>query len=146
MLRYTVQIDIALPRDKMIALFDNPANLALWQKGFISMEHVSGQQGQPGAVSRLKYQMGNRTIEMLETITVRNLPFEFSGTYDTAGVHNIVKNYFEEIDAGNTRWRSYNEFQLSGFLKIMGWLMPGTFKKQSMQFMQDFKTFAESSK
>lgn len=31
-------------------------------------------------------------------------------------------------------------------MKIIGKLMPGEFKKQSRQFMEDFKAFAEDGK
>lgn len=47
-------------------------------------------------------------IEMIETITVRNLPAEFSGTYEIKGVFNIA------------------------------------FPKQSQQFLENFKAFAET--
>ena len=60
-------------------LFDNPDNMKYWQKGLQSFEHVSGTPGQPGAVSKLIYKMGNRMVEMKETITERDLPKTFAG-------------------------------------------------------------------
>ena len=67
-------------------------------------------------------------------------------TYDTKGVHNIQKNYFKD-EGDKTRWVSETEFQFSGFgMKLMGFLMPGAFKKQSFKYMQDFKAFAETGK
>lgn len=145
-MKYTTQIDIQLPREQVIALFDNPDNMQHWQPGFISMEHVSGKPGQEGAKSRLIYQMGKRRIEMIETITERNLPDVFHGTYDADGVHNKVFNYFKEKDNGTTSWISENVFELKGFMKLMGWLMPGMFKKQSYLYMKNFKAFAEEGK
>lgn len=143
-MQYTTEIDIDLPIQKVVALFENPELMPKWQKGFVSMEHLSGTPGQVGAKSKLKYVMGKREIEMVETITVRNLPHEFSGTYDAAGVHNIVKNTFEAVSDNTTRWISHNTFQLKGFMRIIGWVMPGAFKKQSLEIMQNFKKFAES--
>ena len=143
-MKYTISITLDLPRQKVIELFDNPDNLRHWQKGFISFEHVSGTPGQEGAVSNLKYKMGKRSMELVETILKRELPNEFHGTYDTKGVHNIQENYFKEIDEQKTEWVSVTEFQFSGFMmKMMGFLMPGAFKKQSYKFMEDFKNFAE---
>ncbi|RMH63125.1 MAG: SRPBCC family protein [Calditrichaeota bacterium] len=142
-MRYTVEIDIDLPRAKVIELFDNPDNMKYWQKGFISLEHISGEPGREGARSRLKYKMGNREIEMIETITKRNLPDEFSGTYETQGVWNLNKNYFLEPSPGSTRWRADIEFKFNGFMKVIAFLIPGSFKKQSLTYMKDFKTFAE---
>ena len=143
-MKYTSAIEINLPIEKVITLFDNPDNLSKWMKGLQSFEHISGVTGQPGAKARLKFKMGNREIEMIETILVRNLPEEFSGTYEAKGVFNIVRNKFVALDSNKTKYISEQEFRFSGFMNIIGWLMPGAFKKQSMQYLQDFKAFAET--
>ena len=49
---YTVAIEIDLPRDRVIELFDNPDNLFKWQTGLQSFDHLSGEPGQPGAKSK----------------------------------------------------------------------------------------------
>jgi len=92
----------------------------------------------------LKYQMGKREIVMIETITVNKLPDEFSGTYEAKGVWNEVQNYFIEVDENVTKWKSVNEFEFSGFMKVMAFLMPGMFKKESCKYLKNFKAFAES--
>jgi len=145
-MKYTINIDIDLPREKIIELFDNPDNMKYWQKGFISIESISGTPRQVGAKSRLKYKMGSREIEMIETITKRDLPNEFSGTYEAKGVWNLNKNYFIELDVNRTKWKSEVEFKFTGFMKLIAFLMPGSFKKQSMKYLTDFKEFAENQK
>ena len=90
--------------------------------------------------------MGKREIEMIETITVRNLPEEFSATYETKGVYNTVKNKFVSLSENRTRYISEQEFQFSGMMKFIGATMPGAFKKQSQKYMQQFKEFAENSR
>ena len=95
-MRYETEVFINLPRDRVIELFDSFENLAKWQEGLLSHEHISGEPGQPGAKTKLLYQMGSRRTEMIETILVRDLPDEFSGTYDAKGVHNIVRNCFHD--------------------------------------------------
>ena len=94
-MKYTVSIDINKPLGEVVELFDNPENLKHWMKGLQSFEHLSGTPGQPGAKSKLVFQTGSRRLEMIETVTSRNLPKEFSGTYEAGGVFNIVSNYFE---------------------------------------------------
>ncbi|MET6991782.1 hypothetical protein [Sediminicola arcticus] len=47
--------------------------------------------------------MGKRDVEMIETITVRKLPQEFSGTYKVKGVFNIAKNKFVELSDTKTK-------------------------------------------
>lgn len=142
-MKYTVETEINLPIARVVELFDDPENLKHWQPGLISFEPISGTPGQPGAKSRLKYKMGKRDIEMIETITVRNLPDEFSGTYEAKGVFNIVKNYFRAVSENKTKYISENEFQFKGFMKLIGFLMPGAFRKESEKYLQQFKEFAE---
>tara|TARA_R110001583_G_scaffold16155_1_gene65609 strand:+ start:11284 stop:11718 length:435 start_codon:yes stop_codon:yes gene_type:complete len=143
-MKYEVEIDINLSRNKVIELFDNADNMKHWQPGLISFEHLSGEPGQVGAKSKLKYQMGKREIEMIETITVNKLPDEFSGTYEAKGVWNEVQNYFIEVDENVTKWKSVNEFKCGGFMKVMAFFMPSMFKKESCKYLKNFKAFAES--
>lgn len=145
-MKYSNEIIIDLSRDKVIALFEDPKNMVKWQDGFQELTHLTGQPGEVGATSKLKYQMGKRKVEMIETITVKDLPNEFSGTYEAKNVWNEVRNFFEELPDGKTKWRSDCEFRFSGFMKIMAWLMPGAFKKQSMKYLVAFKKFAEQEK
>lgn len=144
-MKYTLDITIALPRPQVIELFDNPDNMKHWQQGFVSLTPLSGTPGQVGAQSKLIYRMGKREVEMIETITKRDLPREFSGTYEAKGVWNEVRNTFQEADAHSTKWTSHVDFRFRGFMRLMAFFMPGAFKKQSYKYMQDFKTFAESS-
>ncbi len=144
-MKYKLEIDIDLPREKVAALFDNPENLKHWQPGFVSMKHLYGTPGEPGAKSQLNYDMGRRKVEMIETLTSINMPEEFSATYEAKGVWNSIQNYFHEVGPDKTKWVTENEFRFSGFMKVMGLLMPGAFKKQSFQFMEYFKEFAEKT-
>lgn len=145
-MKYSSEVILNLPLKKVIELFDSEENLFKWQPELISIEHLSGEKGEVGAKSKMNYKMGKREVEMIETITAKNLPYEFSATYEAKGVWNEMKNYFEEIDADTTRWRSDSHFEFSGFMKLIGILMPGTFKKQSQKSLDLFKAFAEERK
>lgn len=118
--------------------------MSKWMEGLISFEHLSGTPGQVGAKSKLKFKIGKREIEMIETVTVRNLPEEFSGTYEAKVVFNSVKNKFVALPNSKTKYISEQEFHFKGFMKIIAFLMPGAFKKQSMKYLNDFKKFAEN--
>ena len=85
-MKFSLTMDIDVPRQRVIELFDNPENLPRWQPDLLSFEPLSGEPGQPGATSRLRYRMGKKEVEMIETITARNLPNEFSGTYEADGM------------------------------------------------------------
>ena len=143
-MRYTLQIDIDRPRDAVVALFDDPANLSQWQPGFIRMEPIDGEPGQPGARTRLVYRHGKGEMEMVETITERELPERFSGTYENDMAYNTMVNRFEALDTNRTRWTSEIEFTARTWpMRLMMWFMPGAFRKQSWKFMEQFRIFAE---
>lgn len=142
-MKYTTEVLIELPRDEFLKKLNKAENMKHWMRGLISYEQISGEPGTEGAQMNMKFKMGKRDMEMVETIIKRNLPEEMHMVYDTKGVHNIQKNYFKE-ENGKTRWVSESEFQFESFgMKLMAFLMPGAFKKQSRKYADDFKNFAE---
>jgi carbon monoxide dehydrogenase subunit G len=143
-MKYITEIDIDKPIDRVIELFDNPKYYKNWMDGLLGFELKSGTQGQPGATSIFKFKMGSGEMEMLETVIIRNFPDEFTVTYQAKGVYNIVKSKFVKLDENRTKYINENEFQFSGLMKIIGVLMPGIFKKQSLKYLVDFKSFVES--
>jgi hypothetical protein len=144
MMKYINSI-INKPMDEVISLFDSFDNMRKWQPELQTIDHFSGTPGEVGAKTRLVYQHGKRTTEMIETVKVRNLPEEISGSYETKGVINHMYNSFRETSVGNTEWYSESEFIFTGFMKYIAWMMKGSFKKMSFKFMKNFKEFAESN-
>ena len=142
-MKYSCEIIIDRPIQEVVAKFDNIDNMKEWMNGFQSYEHLSGEIGEVGATAKMTFLMGKREIEMIETITVKNLPTEFSAIYDANGVHNIVKNFFNVIDENKTLYKTDQEFQFTGFMKLIGFLFPSAFKKQSKKYLTDFKAFVE---
>ena len=141
-MKYKTEVVIDLPRDRVLELFDSTENLYKWQPTLTSHQHLSGEPGQAGAKMQLVYDMNGRVIEMIETITTRNLPDEFSGTYETKGVWNFNENFF--YDQGEkTRWVIETEFKCSGMMWLMTTFMPGMFKRETLKQMNSFKVFAE---
>lgn len=142
-MKYTTEVVIDLSRPEFLKKLDSEENMKHWMRGLVSTEHLSGTPGSEGARTNMKFSMGKRDMEMVETIIKKNLPEEMHMTYDAKGVHNIQKNYFKE-ENGKTRWISESEFQFEGFgMKLMAFLMPSAFKKQSKKYADDFKNFAE---
>lgn len=143
-MKYSTEITIALPRDEFIKKLDNPEHMKHWQRGLSSYTQLSGKPGQEGSRMELHYTIGKREMVLIETILKRNLPYEFHATYDAKGVHNIQKNYFKVLDGQGTLWIAESQFEFSSlFMKLMAFFMPGAFKKQSRQYAEDFKAFAE---
>ncbi|WP_115123166.1 SRPBCC family protein [Marinirhabdus gelatinilytica] len=144
-MKYTTEITINRPRTEVVEKMDNPENMKHWQRGLISYEQLRGAPGKEGAQMQLHYKMGKRDMALTETIIKNDFPTAFHATYSAKGVHNIQNNYFHEVDSNTTKWISESEFQFKGFgMKLMGFLMPGAFKKQSKKYMEDFKSFVEN--
>ncbi|SFU38554.1 hypothetical protein SAMN05216480_102133 [Pustulibacterium marinum] len=143
-MRYRLEIVLQKPVKKVMETFDSTENLKHWQKGFVSFSPISGELGEEGSKAKMIYQMGNREIEMTETIIKKNLPHEFHGTFETTGVYNTQENYFEILDENATKWITVSDFKFTNFkMKLIGFLMPSSFKKTSYQYMIDFKNYIE---
>jgi hypothetical protein len=144
-MKYTSEIIVHIPLNDFINKLISPINMKHWQRGLVSYEYISGSPGNIGAKLRLKYLLGKQRLELIETLTHKKMPHEFHVMYETKGMQNIQENYFEETPEGYTKWTSINEFILSSFnLRMMTILMPKAFKKQTKQYLQDFKNFAEN--
>ncbi len=144
-MKFSCSVDIDLPVEKVVELFDNTDNMLKWQTGLLSFEHLEGEPGQPGAKSKLVYQNGNKTFALFEHITVRNLPEEFSGYYDHVAMRNSMKNSFVSLDENKTRWNTEIEYEFKTTMwKVMSLFMKPMFKKQTLGFMENFKKFAET--
>lgn len=142
-MEYTTTVEIDLPRNQFLEILTNEENMKHWMRGLVSYERLSANKNTEGARTAFKFKMGKREMNMVETILKVNFPEEFFVAYDSKGVHNVQKNYFEEKN-GKTIWSSKSEFKFDSFMmKLMAFLMPGLFKKQSRQYADDFKNFAE---
>jgi len=145
-MKYTKEINIQLPRDQVIELFDSTDNLYQWQPGLKNFEHLSGDPGKEGARSRMVYEGRKGDLVMTETITKRNLPDEFHVSYKARGVFNEVYNYFSEPEPGTTLWKTENIFRFRGALAVMIPFMKKAFIQNTGLSMERFKAFAESKK
>ena len=108
-MKYTVSIEIALHREKVVQLLANPEHLPKWLHGLVLHEPLSGLHGQVAK-----------------------------------GMWSATRDRFIETGPYTTRWESESEYRFSGLMmRLVGLFLPGAFRKQSVQHMQDFKAFAE---
>ncbi len=156
-MKYAVSIEIALPRERVAQLLADPAHLPQWLRGLVLHEPVTGVHGQVGTTSRVVLQMGQQQFECTETVTRRepadlhDIPSDtvvhFEREITGKGMWSAAREHLTEAGPETTLWVSENEYRFTGvMMRLVGLVMPGTFRKQSLQHMQDFKAFAEHGK
>ena len=142
-MKYTCEIVIESPRERVVEPFDSTDNLFKWMDGLKSFEHLEGEPGQPGAKSRLVFKRGNGELEMIETVAVRDLPDVFAGSYEADHAWNGMVNRFIEEGPDRTRWITENEFKFTGIWRFVSLVLRPMFPKQTMKSMRAFKEFVE---
>jgi len=146
-MKFEASIDINVPVDTAVALFNDPSRYKDWQSGFVSYETISGKPRTAGAVSIVKYINGRHKIELTETIRVMNPPAEITGLYEHKHGSNTMINIFTALPGNATRYTTgVGDMKTKGFLPgLMAFLMPGMMKKRNQEWLEHFKAFAEKA-
>ncbi len=143
-MKYTCTVDINLPIEKVVELWEDEANFKEWQDDFESITHTNGTPHTKDAQAEIIFN-GKMKIELLETIMVNNLPEEKTALYEHKHMTNTQSSSFEKIEENRTRYTSVVEYtKFNGFaIKTISKLFPSKFKAQSQKWMDQFKVFAE---
>ena len=153
-MKYTVSIEIGLPRERVVQLLADAAHLPKWLRGLVLHEPLNGMHGQVGTESRVVMQMGQQKMEGTETITRRE-PADLHGIPSDSVVHferelvakgmwSAARERLTEAGPETTLWTSENEYRFSSVpMRLAAPFLRGVFRKQTKQHMQDFKAFAE---
>lgn len=144
-MKYTCETQINLPVSIVVELWKDENYFKEWQDGFVKIEHIKGEPETVGAISKIYLTQNNRKMELLETITVINLPFEKSAIYEHRHMTNTLTTRFIATENNKTRYVAEVEYlNFNGIIpKLMAKLFPGMFKKQNQKWMEQFKQFAE---
>ena len=144
-MKYSIELILNKSRDEVWDTFDSLENLYKWQPSLKEFNLESGEAGQPGAKSRLKYRERNKDYEMIETITSRNKPEEFSGAYEMKGTKNFITNRFFDLGEDKTKWELVSEFKFGGIFKLLSPFMKGMIVKRTRTDMNRFKELVEGT-
>lgn len=151
MIKSTHSIKILLPLNEVMELFKNQDYFKFWQKGLVSSRPLNGSPGESNSTREMRIKVAGNIIKMSEEITTVNLPHLWEATYRTKGVVNKQSNRFRESETiidhkiiKTTLWDATSTFKFTGFMRLIGKAQPQLFKGQTLQHMQDFKTFAEN--
>lgn len=139
-------IEISKPRDIVVHYFADPKYLGNYQDGFIKKELISGENGKEGAVSKMYYRYGKRDMELIETITLNQLPKRFEATYIHKQMENTMVCRFTELNNTLTQYEyDVHYTRINWFMpKFMAVFFPFVYRKQIEKWMNQFKAFVEN--
>ena len=80
----------------------------------------------------------------IEETIIKNEETEIRAEYVSSGTVNTQTTLFWKIDDNKTAYKVNESFKLKGFMKVIAFLMPSSFKKQTREFVEAFKSFSES--
>jgi hypothetical protein len=145
-MKFKCSTTINLPLERTVELFNKKEHCYKWQDGLQRIELIDGIEGQEGAKSKMHFKNKKYEFDLIETILVNNLPEEMTGLYEHKHMDNTMTNSFTAIDSHTTRYDVFIEYiKFKSFMpKLMAFLMPGMFKKQTQKWLDQFKLFAES--
>ena len=139
-MKYTQEIIINLPIEKVLQIFYNPASQEYSHPDLAGSELISGKAGEEGAVTKLKF----KNFDFIETITKKSSPAEFVAEYKTSGLEQTVKNSFIESGPDKTIYRrEIDSRPKSLMLKTIALIAPGFYKNQTYKYLEKIKEFAE---
>ena len=142
-MKYITEIVVDKPIEEVMDLFKNADNLKHWQSGLKSTKLLKGKSGEEGAKRKLQINIEGRQVTMIETITKCELPHHWHARYTTDNMRSFQENYFEAKGKNQTYWKTTSRFEFQGYMRIVGSVLPGIFKRRSERVMKDFKAFAE---
>lgn len=145
-MKFLCTIDVALPRNLLLALWQDPRKFKDWQGDFVHAELLSGSPGQVGARTKKIYlQRDRKQYTLIETILAQDLPGELVAHYEAEMMSNTMTHRFLQLGAHLTRWEveiRYHRFQDLG-LRLLAILYPGMFRSQVQRWQLEFREFAE---
>lgn len=144
-MKYTSEIIINRPIEKILPLFDNPDNMFKWMEGLKKITPLTKQQGHVGSRMEMYFELGKRKLHIIETILEKNLPQSMCCKYTSFGMENLVHIHFEPIHDNQTKYWTENTFKFKGIFFLMKYFFSNMFKKQSYKYLTDFKSFAENN-
>ncbi|MGB0368377.1 MAG: SRPBCC family protein [Flavobacteriales bacterium] len=143
-MKFTAEVEIEKPIEELIVLIQDPENTLKWLEGLRSVKHVSGDERQAGAVSKVVFDSPAGRLHIKETVISNKLPDEYIMCYEGPGYTSYSNYCFESLSEGLTRFTMIQQVELKGALKLAAGLVKGKMKQQLSNSAESFKRFAEN--
>lgn len=139
-----VTITINQPAEKVWELFMNSDNFQYWLTGFVSAEHLSGNIGETGSVSKLKFMERGKVMEVTETVLIAkpNQQYTFMMKHKTFEIETDIRfiSFGQRTEMIQTAQFSPKGF----FMKLLMLIVKGAMKKRMANELFSFKKFVET--
>ena len=142
-MKYTVSNIINKPLDEVMQKYRDPEGVKNWMEGLEKIERISGAHMEVGAKSRFHFVHKGKEMQIDEEVLEQDLPRQIKVGYTSTMGYNEVELIFEPINENSVRQTNNTYFELKGVMKLMGLLMKGMFKNQSMTYLNAFKSWVE---
>ena len=81
-MKFKSEVEIARPMHELIVLIQNPENTLKWLDGLRSVKHISGEERQAGAISKVVFDSPAGRLHITETVVSNELPDEYIIRYE----------------------------------------------------------------
>ena len=143
---YTSEIKVQKPLKEAWSVMGDPTKLSLWLKGITHMEHVSGEKGKVGAVTKYTFTENGKDAYLYETIKSINAFKSMSMDFEMKEV--MLMEYhvdFYESESSTIIKSATTVKGLGLVMKSMLSFMKDTMKKQEDENMNNLKKVIEEN-
>lgn len=138
-MRFTQEVVLDQPIERVRVLTSDPAHLHRWQPDLVSITPHGETPGAVGSTATLTY----RKFTLEETVLAANADERIS-RYETRGMVHTITNRYSAIDDQRTLLVCDNEFQLSGLLKLGRRMLEKSLREQVERNVGNFKAFIDA--
>ena len=139
-----VTITINQPVETVWDKLMNPDNLNFWLTGFVSAEHISGDYGKTGSVSRLKFLERGKEMELTETAVLIKPNQQYTFTMTSIPFDTDTDIRLISFGSRTEMIQTVQFFPKQFFMKLLMPLIKGAMKKRMENELIRFKNFVET--
>ena len=143
-MRFSWELEIAQPLERVLEVLEDPYHPLAWQPGLVSITPLEGSLGAEGSVASYQYDLDGQYFELRETIVVNQTPAEHTARYEGRGMVHTVTNRFEPADVGTTRLVSRHQGYFTGVVRLLSPLLRRPMRERWRVELARFRTYVET--
>ena len=139
------EIQINRPVADVHRAYLEPDSASKWISQLKDINHVQGEPGEVGAVTKMLYLSGGRRTEMIRTITANESEYSLSGTIEGPDMAGEFQTEFIEQGDSTIVRTSENLRGTTLFMSLILYLMRGSIRNRHGRDLQTLKKMLESA-